>query len=76
MARFKNVGPEVNLNSPAGFPTSLLVAEGGFVEVPGEVAEETDDAYIVGEDGAARAWPKAQWLDTSKAAHDIQNEEG
>lgn len=79
MARFKNIGEApVHVFSPAGFPSSFLAEPDQIIEVPGEVAEETDDAYILGEDGHARAWPKAQWLVTSKADHTppaITNEE-
>lgn len=62
MARFKNVsGSDLSVFSPAGFPSSFLAEDGQVVEVPGEVTSETDDAYVVGEDDHARAWPKAQW---------------
>lgn len=75
MARLKNIGPEVHVYSPGGFPSSILVDTDQIVEVPGEITDEVVDAYIVGENGAARAWPKAQWQTTSTASHDNQNEE-
>jgi hypothetical protein len=68
--KFKNVGPDkVDVFKPAELGGAQVDA-GGVLEVDGSVFKETDDAYIVGEGGAARAWPKSRWelvKDTSAA---------
>lgn len=60
MAKFRNVGPDVHAVKRADLG-GQLVETGSDFEVVGEVAEETEDAYIVGSGDNARAWPKAQW---------------
>ncbi len=69
MARLKNTGDPVHVYAPEGDQRSLLVDTDQIVEVPGEVTEELDDAYIVGHGDDARAWPKSRWAATSKADH-------
>lgn len=60
MLKFKNVGLDVHAQKRADLGGQLVEA-GGVFEVDGEVATETEDAYIVGDGDDARAWPKAQW---------------
>lgn len=61
MLKFKNVGPyKVDVFKPAELGGRQVDA-GAVLEVDGVVSEEIDDAYLVGEGGAARLWPKAQW---------------
>lgn len=66
MARFKNVSGEGRHVGRADGP---LVEAGTVTQVDGDVTEVTDDAYIVGNDEEARAWPKATWelLDEPKS---------
>lgn len=59
---------DVDLFQIAGGPDSFRVTAGSFVEVPGDIAEETEDAYIVGAGDDARAWPKAMWSIDKPAA--------
>lgn len=58
MARFKNVSGEDRRVGRADGP---LVEAGTVTAVAGEVTQELEDAYIVGEGDEARAWPKATW---------------
>ncbi|MGW0805949.1 hypothetical protein [Nonomuraea sp. NPDC002799] len=57
MARFKNISGE---DRRVGRADGRLV-EAGSVTAAGDMAEETDDAYIVGEGDEARSWPKSTW---------------
>jgi hypothetical protein len=58
VARFKNIsGADLRVGRAEG----RLVEAGDVTAVDGDVAEETDDAYILGEGDEARAWPKATW---------------
>lgn len=61
MARMVNIGAPVHLFKPGADLDSLLVERGQVVEVPGAVAAELDDAYVIGDGDNARAWPMAQW---------------
>lgn len=62
MLRLKNLGETVHAYFPAGHAESVEVAEGGLIEIRGEVVEELADAYVVNHgDGLVRAWPKARW---------------
>jgi hypothetical protein len=47
--------------APPGDYDAFPVNVGEEIEVPGDVSQETEDAYIVGEGDEARAWPKALW---------------
>lgn len=68
MLKFKNVGPyRVDVFKPAELGGKQVDA-GDVLEVDGTVTEELDDAYLVGEGGAARLWPKAQWELVTPAA--------
>lgn len=58
MARFKNVSGEDRRVGRADGP---LVEAGKVTAADGDVTEQTDDAYIVGEGDEARAWPKETW---------------
>lgn len=58
MTRFKNIS-DADLH--VGRADGPSVKAGEVTVVDDEVVEEIDDAYIVGEDGDARAWPKATW---------------
>ncbi|MCI3277526.1 hypothetical protein [Streptomyces cylindrosporus] len=58
--RLRNLGEAVHLYAPPGSPNSLPVDEGQVVTVAGPL-EETDDAYVCGEDADARAFPKSRW---------------
>lgn len=61
---FKNVsGDDRNLGRPEGLP----VKAGDVVAFDGTVVDELDDAYIVEQDGQARAWPKETWKLISKS---------
>lgn len=40
---------------------SYAVEAGAEVKVPGDIASETEDAYVVGVDANARAWSKTLW---------------
>lgn len=61
--RLKNIGEDdVDLYHPAGHPSSLLVKAGAVVEVVGALAEDqSEDAHLIGEGDAVRAWPKSRW---------------
>jgi len=58
VARFRNISGDDRHVGRADGPTTTADA---VVVVEGDVVEEIDDAYIVGEGGDARAWPKATW---------------
>lgn len=58
MARFKNVSGD---DRHVGRPDGPVVKAGDVVNVDGEVSEELDDAYIVGDGDDARSWPKSTW---------------
>jgi hypothetical protein len=64
--RFKNISGEDRRVGRADGP---LVKHGDVTEVDGDVVEELDDAWIVGEGDDARAWPKGTWnlLDKPKS---------
>lgn len=69
MPRFKSLSSgDFSLFAPPGYPDAFPVAAGGEVEIPGDVAAETEDAYIVGEGGNARAWSKVLWALVTPAA--------
>lgn len=56
--RFRNIsGLDLNLGRMDG----PVVKAGDVAQVDGKLAEETDDAYIVGTGETARAWPKETW---------------
>lgn len=58
MTRFKNIsGADLHVGRADG----PAVKAGDVAVVDDEVVEEIDDAYIVGEGGDARTWPKATW---------------
>lgn len=62
MARFRNTTKNaLSLLGPARHPDSHRVDAGAEVEVKGEITQTTDDAYIVGEGGQARAFSRALW---------------
>jgi hypothetical protein len=65
--KFKNVsGDTLEVRGLRPYDTTPVDAN-GFAEVDGTVAEELDDAWVVGEGTDARAWPKALWeLDAPK----------
>lgn len=56
--RFKNIS---DVDVHVGRLDGPTVEAGKVTAVDGEVTEQTDDAYIVGEGDDARAWPKATW---------------
>lgn len=64
MPRFRSLSSEdLDLFAPAfrtaeSFPVEALAE----VEVAGDVSDETEDAYIVGVGGDARAWSKTLWV--------------
>ncbi|MEV7907701.1 hypothetical protein [Streptomyces anulatus] len=58
MARFKNISPD---DRHVGRSDGPVVGAGDVTVVDGDVVEELEDAYIVGEGGDARAWPKETW---------------
>jgi DNA-binding transcriptional regulator/RsmH inhibitor MraZ len=70
VARLKNTGDPMHVYAPPGAPNSLFVDAGQIIEVPGEITDELDDAYLVGTGDDQRAWSKAQWSATSKTSHD------
>ncbi|WP_433252865.1 hypothetical protein ACQPYK_08570 [Streptosporangium sp. CA-135522] len=58
-------GDDLHLGRPDGLP----VKAGDVVAIEGQVADELDDAYVIGEGAQTRAWPKSTWkLITSGAA--------
>lgn len=60
--RLKNTGDAVDQYHPAGHAASLHVDGGEVIEVPGDLVEELDDAYLIGAGpDDVRAWPKARW---------------
>lgn len=67
MARFKNISGDDRRVGRADGP---LVEAGKVTSVDGDVTEQTDDAYVVGEGDEARAWPKETWqlLDEPKSS--------
>ncbi|MFJ2719370.1 hypothetical protein [Streptomyces sp. NPDC087437] len=66
--RLRNIGQEgVHLYAPPGSPQSLPVEAGQVITVAGPM-EEFDDAYVCGEGGRARAFPKSQWAVEAPAA--------
>lgn len=65
--RLRNMGEAVHLYAPPGEPNSLPVDEGQVVTVGGPLTE-TDDAWICGEEDAARAFPKSRWSVVEDAA--------
>lgn len=69
MLKFKNVGPDkVDVFKPAELG-GRQVDVGDVLEVDAVLTEELEDAYLTGEDGDARLWPKARWeLVTDKPA--------
>lgn len=72
MPRFKSLSSdELSVFRPAGDYDAFPVGnDNPEIEVPGDVAEETEDAYIVGVGDEARAWSKTLWalVDTKKPA--------
>lgn len=58
--RLRNLGEAVHLYAPPGSPNSLPVDAGQVITVAGPM-EETGDAYVCGEGGQARAFPKSRW---------------
>lgn len=58
--RLRNLGEAVHLYAPPDSPNSLPVDSGQVVTVAGPL-EEIDDAYICGEGGQVRAFPKSRW---------------
>ncbi|MEU0039107.1 hypothetical protein [Streptomyces sp. NPDC006333] len=65
--RLRNLGEAVHLYAPPDSPNSLPVDTGQVITVGGPL-EETEDAYICGEDAAARAFPKSRWAVEEPAA--------
>lgn len=61
MAKFVNLGDDVEHYFPAGHGDSLPVLAGQLVDVGDANVEEQDDCYVVGTGDAARAWPKSRW---------------
>lgn len=62
MLKFTNIsGDALDCFKPAEVRGSEHVEAGATIEIDADLAEELEDAYVVGEDGAARAWPKALW---------------
>lgn len=65
MAKFKNIsGEQLHLGRPDG----RAIDAGEVIDAGGEVDDELDDAWIVGEGDDARAWPKATWELVDQAA--------
>ncbi|WP_086847071.1 hypothetical protein [Amycolatopsis kentuckyensis] len=64
MPRFKSLSSDdLSVFRPVGEHDAFPVtSEAPEIEVPGDVTEETEDAYIVGAGDEARAWPKATWV--------------
>ncbi len=64
MLRLRNISPnELDVFAPAGEADSMTVQPGQEISVNGDLAaEQPSDAYQIGEDDAARAWPKSLWL--------------
>lgn len=58
--RLRNVGEAVHLYAPPDSPNSLPVDEGQVITVPGPL-DETEDAWVCGQEDAARAFPKSRW---------------
>lgn len=64
MPKFRFLGDQpVTLFQRTGGPDAFDVQPGQTVTVPGDLAADqyAEDAYIVGDDENARAWPKASW---------------
>lgn len=62
MPRFKSLsGDDLDVFAPAGDYDSFPVAAGAEIEVPGDLAAETADSYVVGVGDEARSWSKALW---------------
>jgi len=64
---FRNIGADVHAEKSA-LLGGKLVATGETFEVPGDLAEELIDGYVVGTGDNARVWPKAQWELVKSAA--------
>lgn len=58
MARFKNIS---GADRHVGRADGRVVEAGSVMAVDGDVTEEIEDAYIVGQGDEARAWPKETW---------------
>lgn len=58
MARFKNISGSAR---HVGRVDGPLVEAGDVTSTDGDLVEEADDAYIVGDGDQARAWPKSTW---------------
>lgn len=61
MAKFVNLGDDVDHYFPAGHGESLPVTNGQIVDVGDVNVEDQGDHYVVGEGDDARAWPKSRW---------------
>ncbi|MFD9943198.1 hypothetical protein ACFWYW_14605 [Nonomuraea sp. NPDC059023] len=58
MLRFKNISGE---HLQLGRGDGPSVEPGQIIIVDAELAEQTSDAYLVGADEQARAWPRTTW---------------
>lgn len=82
--RLRNLGEAVHLYAPPGSPNSLPVEAGQVITVAGPL-EDTADAYLCGEGGQRRAFPKSRWAveqaqtpprSSKKAAIEAADEKG
>jgi hypothetical protein len=72
--RFKNdTDTDLVLFGPTGHPDAYICEAGAIVEIPGDITEETDDAFVVGDGDDARTWAKSVWSVTkSDALREVQ----
>lgn len=61
MAKFVNVGDDVDHYFPAGHGDSLPVTNGQTIDVGDVNVEDGGDCWLVGEGDGLRAWPKSRW---------------
>lgn len=60
--KLRNRGPATDLYRPAGTPGSRYVAEGGEIDIVGELAEQQPaDGIVILMSGVPMAWPSATW---------------
>ena len=60
--KLRNRGPATDLYRPAGTPGSRYVAEGGEIDVVGELAEQQPaDGIVIVMSGVPMAWPTSTW---------------
>lgn len=61
MIKLKNTLAPVDVYAPAGDSSSVAVDNGQVLVVAGDLAQETEDAYVIGTGDEVLAWPKSRW---------------